>query len=386
MQSLSFSHQQELFNWAESLHSQLLWIDGRFDPIAESDWTTDLALEVVGTVTLAISRRNASDMALVHHFCAPVSDDKKRTPETVLQDLIFQLINGPATDKFTQATCRQYRLIRSTFLEAAKPRHFVELWKLFATCVYILKIRSLIIVLSDLDRLPANTQVFEQLVDGLVKLSQKDNIQSKILVTTRPSAASDFFSEKYANTARQHLIELPASPNRRALPTRSTRQFRLPIRPRSLLDIASSDMVDSSSEDESGHPSVKPAVAVQLETFTTFTDNEDSDLDYEHALHRFLDTDSDDEDELQFPTETKPRFGLRPTVETPAEKGLATKPDAKARAPEQDAMDDANDSDDSLSFKDLHRDSVSAELTGLNKLDRAGLENLLGDLSSEDEA
>ncbi|KAH8172566.1 hypothetical protein LIA77_06821 [Sarocladium implicatum] len=377
MQSLSFPHQKELFNWAESQHSQLLWVDGRFDPIAESDWTTDLALEVVGTVTLAISRRNADDMALVHHFCGPATEDTERTPEVVLQDLIFQLITGYAADKFTQANCRQYRLTRSTFHDAAKPRHFVDLWKLFATCVYILKIRSLVIVLSDMDRLPSHTQAFAQLVDGLVKLSQKDNIQSKILVTTRPSKASDLFGEKYAKTPRQTLIELPASLDRRSLPSRSTRQFRLPIRAKSQLDMASSDIIDSSSEDDAEVKRAETAVAKRNEAFYTFTDNEDSDLDYEHDLQHYLDTDSEDEDGLHF--EEKPHGQLDHA--SAAKEVPQAEP--QKQAPEQAQVED--DSDDSLSFNDLHVDTFSKEITALKSLDAAGLDQLLGDSSSEEE-
>ncbi|KAF3927294.1 hypothetical protein ABW21_db0200760 [Orbilia brochopaga] len=216
--SLSPRQRSELVSWMEPRKSRILWVDG-CSARAASDWTTDLALEVIGAAATANASAGITVMTPTYQFCSENDGDKRRTPENVIQGLLFQLIRAHI-EKFDRRKCQGKHLTRSRLRDGAKDS--TKLWDLFRECVISSEIKLLLVVLDNVDSLFSASKGNEktrkgyyQLIDNLLKLvADEAKVIVKILVTSRIHEATEYFCEKAANSHGYTLLKVPRPPER----------------------------------------------------------------------------------------------------------------------------------------------------------------------------
>ncbi|KAI1139618.1 hypothetical protein F5Y05DRAFT_379592 [Hypoxylon sp. FL0543] len=291
LSSLSLPYQQELQEWIASTNSRLLWLDGWVNA-ASSSWTTDLALEVLGTTATATVHQNSSEAAIVYHFCN-AGNGANTTSEIILQDFIFQLVTSPAARNFTQTACHRCQLSKDRLLEASTPGDFEDLWDYFLSCVAVSKVKSLVLILSDLDSLTTgfgkslrDVLGFRKLVDGLIDLSQRDAVHMKIFVTTKTSAAVDYVSKKDLTPSRQVLVRLPSPPDRMRPTRKDARMFRVPIEGGPLVNTSDIDDWDSEEPTSAAKIAASYMFDAEEDSEVDFPDETEADLGLEQELER----------------------------------------------------------------------------------------------------
>ncbi|KAI0854554.1 hypothetical protein F4860DRAFT_499140 [Xylaria cubensis] len=293
LQSLSPRDQNTLQLWAMSTNSQLLWVDGPLDAMTPR-WTTDLALEVFSSATVALERQGTGDGAVLYHSCETDIQGRDRNADIIVKHLIFQLVLQQAKN-FTTSVCSKSGLTKDQFLQVSQQGQFGDLWQLLMTCISVSDIRSLLIVISDLDCLsPGVTGQddpgLQPLVDGLIQLSRIGSVRIKIMVTTKPSEITNIIESRTLETSRQIVLKLPIAPDRRRPPMPMTRVFRVPIRAK-----PSSLISEINKEEPSDADAVKKGSAV----LNTFDDDSDSEIDFPSGsqnnpdLDDYLELDSD---------------------------------------------------------------------------------------------
>lgn len=302
IESLKLNQQKTLFSWAKSSQSELLWIDGCFDQ-RQSDWTTDLSLEIIGTAQTSISRSGLKTASVIYHFCDPKGCNAIRTPEIVVQDLLFQLIEGH--DIFTPAICQKYHLTREHLREAYDC--FDKLWEMFKRGIFVSKITSLVIVLDHVDSLFAEgqrigkTKDFHSLLDNLLTVTRQDLIMMKVMVTMRRSEASDCLTAKSLDTSRHVILKVLSPPDRRRPTTKSRRKMRIPIEGRPYeAEYGVNDLEDT--DDENGSLERQNVKVVFLSTTALDMEEDDTDNELEYSDDDEFDgllIDSDPEDDAE---------------------------------------------------------------------------------------
>jgi hypothetical protein len=221
-----------LNSWLEWPESETLLIDGCTD-LGSSDWTTDLALELLGSSNILVNLdgSKANTVALAYHFCGEKAQEKKGRPEIVIQDLLSELLETHGA-KFEQSLCLAERLTRNRFLSAAK--HPDELWRLFRRCLELAGIRSLLMVVDNVDSLYSECQKtparFNEFVENLQALVRdQKGIVVKVLVTSRLPNASDCI--KKFHTERLKMLRFSKAPDRRRPRALPHGVHRVPIEP-----------------------------------------------------------------------------------------------------------------------------------------------------------
>jgi hypothetical protein len=229
-ESLLLHQRAVLHSWVDSPHSSILWIDGCKDR-SDSDWTSDLSLEVIGATIQATTNMPSGTLCLLYHFCGKGESGARKRPEIVLQDLLFQIIQGHAK-MFDQSTSRKYNLTRLRLQEAAN--NCDELWRLLKNCIQLLGIASLVIVLDNIDSLykdsrgdPNLERGYDALIDAILRSLPTGMVTNlKVLVTTRLPGATKHCSRRsrsLTDSTRFVLLTIPKAPDRKPARRRISR-------------------------------------------------------------------------------------------------------------------------------------------------------------------
>lgn len=167
-----------LCSWKDAEDSRVLTI-GWDEENDSSDWTTDITLELMGIIrtTQPICDPTAIvDNILMTHFCAQHQHKQEGQEEILVQGLLVQLRETHRQLFMNHQVCQQV--------------NSYELWKMLARYIIDAKIRSLIIMLDNVDVIfskhgPATFDEFvNNLRQFLQSLREKDVIV-KLLLTTR---------------------------------------------------------------------------------------------------------------------------------------------------------------------------------------------------------
>lgn len=384
--AISVSQRNELRSWARSPHSQLLWVDGCLGT-GLSDWTSDLALEVIGSASIRSYEDGITQTTpVLYHFCSPQIDDVERTPHSVLQDLIFQLIAAHAA-QFTQAACRKHRLTLGAFRGAARTGPLHDLLTVFSKCLYVSQAASVLVVIDSLDVLSAqpgtsdsggHIAAIRQLMDALVKMSHTDAVTIKIMITTRTSISPTIFSPESLAPPRQVLLPVPVPPNRKRPSVRLPRRLRASIHGKPLQtsskDFPQVILEDSEEESQGGakedvHLSaMRGRGPVEINRFEDT--NSGAELDFPDSDPYGLELSDDSDDSLE---QHRGREAVKRVEITTGdggsrtEDGIGTKQglgNDSAAGRELQMWPKGEDTDDSLSYPDEKREMLERELMG----------------------
>ena len=350
--SLSLQQQEVLLSWVGYTQSQLLWIDGCLGRSA-TNWTTDLAVEIIRIAKDAVTSSGLLDLGVIYQFCSPPgASQKKRSAEIVLQDLIFQLVENHKQN-FTREVCRKHSLTKNRFQDDTKS--FDRLWTLFGTCLFVARLRLVLIVVDAPDSLytginqsskETEREAFRKLVARMIEVTQQQKITIKVMITTRLPDALDCLAAKNFGPLLQ-ILRSAAVPHRRRPLIKPSRVTRIPIQSEPLR--MSKNLADELEETDDEIDTRKPAMAKGTATFAvvnTLGDDEDADLassdeaDYDRELE-----DSDDEETEIVATSPVEARGMTTWSET----------------------DNHEDPSDSLAYENLARQSEDPKLTGYKK-------------------
>jgi hypothetical protein len=175
---------EPLRQWLNSTLSAVLTIDGfeYRDLDRGGPWTTQLAVEL-------IQRYERKNEAVVYHFFAEEPRKRVPRPHSAVENLLSQLIKRSMQNLDHQVV----RLTEDdiTAYWPAQDEDVKGLWNVFRRCLERAKIRSLVIILDQLDALRGECQRdkdtgmsrFHDFVIGLLSLFG-DHVVVKILVTS----------------------------------------------------------------------------------------------------------------------------------------------------------------------------------------------------------
>ncbi|KAF0638235.1 hypothetical protein FPSE5266_20258 [Fusarium pseudograminearum] len=382
LRSLSLPSRSDIQKWAMSPHSQLLWIDGPWSPAISGAWTTDLCLEIMGASTVAIGPDTLRHTVLLYHLCKSVGASEKKGPEIVVQDLISQLI-GTHTQSYTLAVCRHYDLSIHRIKTALEPSSFKSLWDLFGDCLKASNVKSMLLVIGDIDCLsdglrsrPEDALPIDDFINGLVQLSQSIKVLIKILVTAKALPISNKLVAKNLDSSCMVHLKLPVPPNRLRPPTPTPIRFRAPVERRpTQITFSSADKLSK----ERKHDHISPAPNV---TSNDQDEDEDSEVDFpvksRPDLELLLDSDSG--------SETDGKSGTVCNISQEAETTFRDVVGVLDSSGERGWVHQ-DSSDDEVSYSDLEREPLSVMLTTKpcqGDKYRADLVDLLSDSESDD--
>lgn len=364
-ESLSLHQQNELMSWIQCTRSQLLWVDGCLDQ-GRADWTTALALELIGSAHIASIRYGLSQLTVIYHFCsAPSVGGVRRTPEIVVQDLIFQLVASQPSH-FTRESCKEYSLTKNRFQEASKA--FDSLWDLFEECLVVAKVDTLLVVIDNLDSLCADArqssnesdmETFQQLVTKLVNITREDKCEStikrngiriKVICTTRlPDALLCLPKLDFEPPWR--ILRIATAPYREQPSVRSSRLPRIPIEAAPTnTKIKVDEVLQKGGEAEIQATGTATIPARRIAGINTLGDDEDLDSEFLNNSDYCGDLEDSDEEGEESKRSKK--------------QSVFAGPIGSQRMSMWSGMDDSEDSDEFFTYSYPAKDSLGMELGG----------------------
>ncbi|KAG5783251.1 hypothetical protein H9Q73_003074 [Fusarium xylarioides] len=346
-------------------------------------WTTDLCLEIMGASTVGLGPDTLRHTALLYHLCKSFSSSKRKSPKIVVQDLISQLI-GTHAQSYTLAVCRHYNLSIHRVGTALEPGSFAPLWDLFGDFLKASNIKSLLLVIGDIDCLsdglklpPKDTLPINDFINGLVQLSQSNKILTKILVTAKAFETLDNSIMEHLDSSCMVHVKLPESPNRLRPPTPAPTSFRAPIERR--VNQGISDSVDETPEERKQNR-IGPAPNV---TFNDQDEGEDSDVDFPPKSRPDLELLLDSESGSENDEKRGMAYNIPHEEGSTAQDGVSVLNSSGERGwVHQDS------SDDEVSYSDLEQKPPRVILTAgscQKGQDRPDLIDLLSDSDSDDD-
>ncbi|KAH6655033.1 hypothetical protein BKA67DRAFT_533981 [Truncatella angustata] len=198
MDILNNTQVQVLSSWIKSKESAVLLLDRYIVTKSGSCWTTDFTLEVIGRITHSNGSIDASQRpsAVVTYFC----DERLRAgqwrQDIVVQDFLIQLCR--ARNDFLQAHHDCGALQQTQEIFHKRPTGTSELWHLFQSCVTAAGIKTLYVLLDNVDSIHdrSSSSKFEDFTANLRTLlvtCQEKSIPVKLLVTSRLDRTKAYF-------------------------------------------------------------------------------------------------------------------------------------------------------------------------------------------------
>ncbi|KAH8199794.1 hypothetical protein TruAng_006017 [Truncatella angustata] len=187
-----------LSSWIKSKESAVLLLDRYIVTKSGSCWTTDFTLEVIGRITHSNGSIDASQRpsAVVTYFC----DERLRAgqwrQDIVVQDFLIQLCR--ARNDFLQAHHDCGALQQTQEIFHKRPTGTSELWHLFQSCVTAAGIKTLYVLLDNVDSIHdrSSSSKFEDFTANLRTLLFSKRAMRK------PTTIMDDFQDIVSATAR----------------------------------------------------------------------------------------------------------------------------------------------------------------------------------------
>ncbi|KAI3320345.1 hypothetical protein HD806DRAFT_242318 [Xylariaceae sp. AK1471] len=203
--------------WLSDSGPKILLIDVDDEP-GDSSWTTDLLLELRGVFEAAGFGSKSSSSTIITHFFRKNAKRKSYGEETVLQDLLVQVVEASPEKFHNSSDCEQAGLTAAKLRSAANDPK--ELWNLIVKCIKQANICTLVIMLDHVEEMflqnynTTGSIGFGRFVhefDHHIRTLQKDHsVTVKTMVTSRLGDAAHYFYEVDAIG-----VVIPNAPRRR---------------------------------------------------------------------------------------------------------------------------------------------------------------------------